>query len=49
VFIHHSLYFIIETFSFKEFLQVLLRISLSTIVTMLFILLLDTIFYHKKG
>jgi rod shape-determining protein MreD len=48
VLIHHTFYFIIETFSWSEFFQVLLRILLSSIVTIALILILDMIFYKKK-
>jgi rod shape-determining protein MreD len=48
VLIHHTFYFIIETFAWDEFLQVIVRILLSSIVTIILILLLDMIFFKKK-
>ena len=48
VFIHHLLYFPIENFSFDEILTTLLRIVLSSVVTIILILLSDMIFFKKN-
>lgn len=46
---HHILYFIVETFAINELLQLLLRILLSSIVTIVLILLLDMIFFKRHN
>ncbi len=49
VFLHHFLCFLIGVFSFSEILHILLRCIVSVIVTMIIIIVLDTIFYRKKA
>ncbi len=49
VFAHHFFFFYIESFSFNEFWHTLLKIIISTLLSSLFIIILDFIFKpHKK-
>ncbi|MCK9164072.1 MAG: rod shape-determining protein MreD [Bacteroidales bacterium] len=48
VFIHHFLYFTFEIFSFAEFFKTLLRITISSVSTILIILLLDFLLFRQK-
>lgn len=45
---HHSILFILETFTFHQFHYTLIRIFLSCIFTVIIILLLSLLFYKKK-
>ena len=47
VVIHTALYFMLEVMSFKDVFQTLLRILLSSAVTLLIILLSDTVFFRR--
>lgn len=47
-FLHHLALNFIDVFSFKEFLQTLLRVFLSSAFTLLFILILQYIFTSRK-
>ncbi len=49
ILIHHTVYFFVEVFALNEIGQILARIILSSIVTLLIILLLDMIFIRKKS
>lgn len=45
---HHSILFLLETFTFHQFHYTLIRIFLSCIFTVIIILLLSLLFYKKK-
>lgn len=49
VFIHHCTLFLLETFSFNNFLYTLYRIMLSTLLTMLIIFISMLLFSKKKN
>jgi rod shape-determining protein MreD len=48
VFIHHSVLFFLEVFSFQGFLSTILRIALSTLVTTLLMMTLVLLFSSRK-
>ncbi len=47
--IHHTLLFILETFTFKQFTYTLMSIGLSCIFTVIIILIFSILFYKKKN
>ncbi|MBQ9254196.1 MAG: hypothetical protein IJ180_05410 [Bacteroidales bacterium] len=49
VFVHHLICFLVGTFSTAELLQILIRTIVSSLVTIVFIILLDMIFYRQKA
>ncbi|MDR0971680.1 MAG: hypothetical protein LBM25_04790 [Bacteroidales bacterium] len=48
VVIHHTIYFMVEAFSFSEFFFILLRIVLSSIASIFLILFFDFLFFKTK-
>jgi len=48
VFLHHAVLNFLDVFSFAEFFRTLLRIIISTIFTVLFIILIEYIFVSRK-
>jgi rod shape-determining protein MreD len=48
IFIHHFFLFMIETFSFAQFIFVIGRIILSTIVSITIMVILEYLFYRRK-
>ncbi len=49
VLIHHLVFFYLEIFTLHEFFYTLIRISFSTIVTVIFIIIGQYLFYNKKN
>lgn len=48
VFMHHVVFFMIETLSFRQFLFVISKIAVSTIVSLSLIVILQYLFYRRK-
>jgi rod shape-determining protein MreD len=49
IFIHHLWLFIIETFSFRQFIFVIEKIAVSSVVSIALIIILQFLFYRRKG
>lgn len=48
IFMHHLVFFMIETLSFNQFLFVISKIAVSTLVSMAIIITLQYLFYKRK-
>ena len=48
IFIHHLFFFYLEIFRFNEFFRTLLRVSLSTIGTFIFVYVIQFLFYKSS-
>lgn len=48
VFVHHLVFFMIETMSFSQFLFVISKIAVSTAVSLILMVILQYLFYQRK-